>query len=142
MSSDPRARERAPRSDRLALVFVLAVWLALTLFACAYLARVTRPIPFADDLEYATLLSGQEHVSWRLVWAQANEHRLPLARGILFGLVRAGADLRAGCYAQIALQALLALGLVLLARALRGRTSVCDAFFPLLLVHIGDPENL
>lgn len=141
-----RARDDVARvalvADRRALLAVLCVWLGLLVAASVHLARVTRPIPMVDDLEYAALVAGIEHPSLELAWAQANEHRLPLPRAILFGLLALGAELRAGSYAQLALRALLALGLVVLARRLRGSTSVLDAFFPLLLVHIGDPESL
>ena len=51
-------------------------------------------------------------------------------------------DLRAGCLVSLIGISLVAAGLMQLARRVRGRASLADAVFPLLLMHVGQGENL
>src|SRR5262249_55502982 len=76
------------------------------------------------------------------LWELHNEHRFPLPRLIYVGLFRATGDLRAGCLVSLFGISLTAAGLMHLARRVRGRASLTDAVFPLLLIHVGQGENL
>ena len=67
---------------------------------------------------------------------------MPLARLSYLVLVRATHDFRVGMVCNILLLGLIAAALVLVARRVRGRTSVVDAFFPLVLLNLGNWENM
>src|SRR5262245_1931919 len=111
------------------LVAVLATWLALTLWAAHFVATYTSPIPFMDDLELVTGLGPHARSDLDFWWAPANEHRILLPRAIYMGLLALTHDFRCGMWFQAIAQSLLALGLILAARRLRGRSSLVDAFF-------------
>ncbi|HEY2895949.1 MAG TPA: hypothetical protein VGJ12_02345, partial [Gemmatimonadaceae bacterium] len=133
---------RAP-SARLAPAFVWAVWALMTLVALACIVRYGRNIPLAEDWLMVPPMTGHEpHLaSW--LWAQNNEHRLPLPRLILLGVLSATHDFRAGMVLNVLSLAALAAAMILTARWLRnGVTRASDAFFPLALLHLGDWENL
>ncbi|HEX3151999.1 MAG TPA: hypothetical protein VHR66_28255, partial [Gemmataceae bacterium] len=76
------------------------------------------------------------------LWELHNEHRFPLPRLIYLGLFRLTGDLRTGCYVSLLGISLVAAGLMRLARRIRGQASLADAVFPLLLMHVGQDENL
>ncbi|MBK5186778.1 MAG: sugar transferase [Gemmatimonadaceae bacterium] len=115
----------------------------MTLIALACIARYGRNIPLAEDWLMVPPMTGHEPrlASW--LWAQNNEHRLPLPRLILLGVLMATHDFRAGMVLNVLSLAALAAAMMLAARHLRGGvTRASDAFFPLALLHLGDWENL
>lgn len=138
-SSHRGAAERP--TGRLALAFVLVVWIAMTVAANVYVARYASPIPFMDDMELVDALLPDARVGWDYLWSQANEHRILLPRVVYLAGLRLTHDFQFGMYFQVWAQAALALGLALYAGRLRGRASFADAFFPLLLLHWGNAEN-
>ena len=89
-------------------------------------------------------LVGQEPNLPEWLWAQNNEHRLPLQKAVYLALLKiSGGDFRVGMFADTLMLAGLCLAMILTARRLRGgRTRPADAFFPLVLLHIGHMENL
>lgn len=95
----------------------------------------------ADDLALAEPMA-EGGMSLEALWKPLNEHRIPLARAILFGLLQATRDLRAGMFFQVAMLALAALLLIVAARRVRGTTSYADAVFPLLLLPLSNSFNL
>lgn len=123
-------------------IFVAAVWVAMTVSAVVYLARYAPSCPFQDDLETVASLVHRGQSTWEWLWALHNDHRLPVPLLIYAGLMRVTGDCRSGMYFQVAVLALVSLALILVARAVRGRTSFTDAFFPLLLQHLGNCGNL
>ncbi|MCE9594037.1 MAG: hypothetical protein K8S98_07585 [Planctomycetes bacterium] len=130
-------------SSRFATVVVLLVTLAAWASCHIYVATYASRMPFQDDLEFVPALqpSSTEPSTFAWWWAQANEHRIPLPRLIYVGLLKTTHDFRSGMHFQVVAQALLALGLVLFVRKLRGSTSFADALFPLLLLQWGNGEN-
>jgi hypothetical protein len=144
----PVMRAAAPstsrvRSSRLALAFVWGTWTIMALIALACIVRYGRNIPLAEDWLMVPPMTGHEpHLaSW--LWAQNNEHRLPLPRLILLGVLATTHDFRAGMVLNVLSLAALAAAMILTARYLRnGVTRASDAFFPLALLHLGDWENL
>ena len=132
------------RSDRGAKVFVWSVWGVMLLITLISLARYGRNIPLAEDWYFVSPLTGNEPhlVSW--LWSQNNEHRIPLPRLILLGLIKlANSDFRSGMVLNIVALGGLSLTMIRVAGSLRqGRTSWADAFFPLALLHLGNWENL
>jgi hypothetical protein len=96
-----------------------------------------------DEWALIPALAGAETIDPAWLWAPHNEHRLPLPRLILLGLLRlAAGDFRAGMVANVLLLGGLSLALILAARRVRGRSAWSDAFFPLALLHWGHVENL
>jgi len=139
------ARNSVPRSKSLrsAFVFVWATWAIMVLIALACIARYGRNIPLAEDWLMVPPMTGHEPnlASW--LWAQNNEHRSPLSRLVLLGVLALTHDFRAGMALNVATLSALAAGMILTARYLRnGETRASDAFFPIALLHLGDWENL
>jgi hypothetical protein len=131
------------RSMNLAAIVVWATLAVMTLVALACIVRYGRNIPLAEDWLLVPPMTGHEPnlASW--LWAQNNEHRLPLPRLILLGLLEVTHDFRAGMVLNVLSLAALSAAMILTVRHLRGGiTRVSDAFFPLALLHLGDWENL
>jgi hypothetical protein len=99
-------------------------------------------VPFWDDWEMVPALSGRVPVTFAFLWEQHSEHRILLPKLIYLGLARLTHGLCAGMYLNGGALAVLAAGLILAMRRLRGRTMFVDAFFPLALLHWGHWENL
>ncbi len=131
-------------SDRITSGIVWGVWLALTASLVWGMARWSSPIPLAEDWLMVAPLTGHEPDLAQWLWAQVNEHRVPVPRGVLLGLLRAThGDFRAGGFFSIAVLAAMAATAILTVRGWRGgRTEVADAFFPMLLLHFGHASNL
>jgi hypothetical protein len=138
----PPASRTPRRSDRWSAPVVWATTVGLAVVGVVHIAVYGRNVPLAEDWHLVRPLTGAEPSFWGWVWAQNNEHRLPVARLIHLGLLEVFHDFRAGAVFDTLLMAAVAAVLVLVARRLRGRTSVVDAAFPLLLLHPGNWENL
>lgn len=116
------------------------LWAAMTLAALGFVLVFDSNAPYADEWEFVPALLGKEPLtSW--LWAQHNEHRLPLSRAIFYALFQLTHDFRSGAFLQVAMLSALALGLMRLAAHLRGRSNWVDAFFPVTLLHVGHWEN-
>jgi hypothetical protein len=77
------------------------------------------------------------------LWSQNSEHRLPLPRLLNLAFLRATGDFRSTMVFNVLALAAVAATMILAARALRhGETRPSDAFFPLLLLHLGNWDNL
>jgi hypothetical protein len=121
------------------VLFVL--WLLLFVAGLIYICRYAMTNPYVDEWAFVPVLFGEKPVgSW--LWELHNEHRFPLPRLIYIGLFRATGDLRTGCLVSLIGISLTAAGLMHLARRVRGRASLTDAVFPLLLMHVCQGENL
>lgn len=127
--------------DRSVRFVLFVIWLTLFATGLVYVCRYALTNPYVDEWAFVPVLFGEKPVgSW--LWELHNEHRFPLPRLIYVGLFRATGDLRAGCLMSLIGISLTAAGLMHLARRVRGRTSLTDAAFPLLLMHVGQGENL
>lgn len=125
-----------------AVLFVGAVWLLMTLAALVTVARYASDVPFADDWAFTVpAVTGERplRLNWATVdwlWERYPEVPVPLPKLLLAVLCK-----RSGFHAVIFLSgvilSVLALALILLARSLRGFTSYADAFFPVALLHSG-----
>ena len=127
------------QNDRTARLIVWTVWAGmLALLLWSYIP-ISSPIPLAEDWYTVPLITGQQVPLGAWLWEQNNEHRMPVARLLLLGALKAsGGDYRAGGLLNLALLAGGAAGLILFVRHLRGgRTDVGDAFLPLTLLHFG-----
>jgi hypothetical protein len=133
----------APTSagDRRVRVILFVLWLALFAAGLVFVGRYALTNPFVDEWAFVPVLLGEKPVGpW--LWELHNEHRFPLPRLVYIGLFRLTGDLRAGCLVSLIGISLTAAGLMRLARRIRGRASLADAVFPLVLMHVGQGENL
>jgi hypothetical protein len=138
--------ERQIQPDRWAKALVWSMWLILISVALIFLFEFTRNVPHNEDWFLVRPLTGNEPSLFQWLWAQNSnsEHRVPFARLIFLALLKAtDGDFRAGMFFNIFSLGALSFAMIRVARHLRGgRTSVADAFFPLVLLHLGHSENL
>jgi hypothetical protein len=129
------------QSDLRTRVVLFAVWLIMLIAGLVFVERYALVNPYVDEWAFVPVLFGDQPAGpW--LWELHNEHRFPLPRLIYLGLFRMTGDLRTGCLVSLLGISLLAAGLMRLARAVRGRSHLADATFPLLLMHTGQGENL
>jgi hypothetical protein len=84
-------------------------------------------------------LTGHEPYLLKWLWAPINEHRIPLQKAVYLILLKgSGGDVRAGMVVNAVILGGLALALIMTARRLRGQTRLADAFFPIVLLHLGN----
>lgn len=130
-------------SHRLATVVVWLVWAGMTAAALAYVGLYGSAEPYMDDWDIVPVLTGHEQLSPAWLWAQHNEHRLPLPRLLLLGLLRVSDyDFRAGMVFNVLALSALAAALVRVAARLRGRTAWTDLCLPVLFLNWGHSDNL
>jgi len=116
------------------------IWALMTLSALGFVMHFGRNAPWADEWETLPgLLNRTSLLSW--LWVQHNEHRLPLPRLIFWILFHITHDFRSGMVLQVLLLSATAFGFLQLARRIRGRSNLADAFFPIVLLHWGHVEN-
>jgi hypothetical protein len=119
---------------------LLLVWAAMTVAGLGFVLHFGHNLPRMDEWEFVPVLTGHEPAGpW--LWAQHNEHRLPLPRAVYLGLFRLTGDFRAGMVLSIVLLSALALGLMRHLAALRGRAAWSDVFIPVGLLNWGHVEN-
>ncbi len=122
--------------------FVWAVWAVMLGSVLAAIALDGRNIPFEEDWLMVAAMTGHEPDVPGWLWSQNSEHRLPLPRLVNLLLLRATGDFRAAMVFDTLTLGAVAAGMILAARGLRGRASATDAFFPLVLLHLGHWDNL
>jgi len=124
-------------------LFVWTVALGAAIAALVFAVRHAPVLPFVDEWFYIPLLAGREPLSPGWLWAQHNEHRIPLAKLVWLGLERiSGVDARWGAAANVLLLAAASVVLILALRRSRGQTAWTDAFVPLLFLHWDHWENM
>lgn len=117
---------------------VWAVWAVMTALLAALFAMDATNVPLAEDWLIVPAFTGNETDFGGWLWSQNNEHRVPWPRLVMLAILYVtGGSFQAIGWFNLALQATVAAGLIVLARKLRGRADVADAFFPLLLLHWG-----
>jgi hypothetical protein len=131
-------------SDGWALTAVLALWAGMVSLVVRCIAAYGRNVPLAEDWDMVPALTGQEPNLLEWLWAQNNEHRLPLQKAVYLVLLKvSGGDFRIGMIANTLMLGGLSLAMILTARRLRGgQTRLADAFFPLAFLHLGHWENM
>jgi hypothetical protein len=131
----------APAATSRTRRILLALWAAPTVLAVAFVFSLGSNCPNADEWEFVPALLNKEPLGpW--LWAQHNEHRLPLPRLVYWMLFQFTHDFRAGSLLQIAILSATSLAMMSLAARLRGAPHWADAFFPVSLLHVGHWENL
>jgi hypothetical protein len=111
------------------LAFVMAIALVVLVFHYGH------NVPFYDDWMIVAALTGHQPITLQWLWAQHNDHRMPLTNLLLLGLFRiSGGDFRAGMFFNAAALILMTVLMLGAAFRLRGKAAVTDAFIPLLLL--------
>jgi hypothetical protein len=119
-------------------VFVLVVWLFMSVVAARHIMRYGRNIPIGDDYTLIPYWTGEKPVTLSYLWEQHNEHRVPFYKIILVSLGRlTKADVRAGMWLNFTLLSATALIGTLQLGRIRGQSNWTDAIIPLLLLHLG-----
>src|SRR6185369_10049392 len=136
------ASSRSVRQVKLSSVLVWGTLAALLGVALSNIPRHGRNIPLAEDWTVVPALTGHQPDFWGWLWSQNNEHRLPLPRLVHLGLLEVTHDFRVGMVFNVLALGLVAAVFVLAARRIRGRTSLADAFFPVVLLHLGNGANM
>jgi hypothetical protein len=118
---------------------VFAAWGVWAVMLAANLAVVyqysPRQMPMSDELQE---LGGGAELTWRWLWEQHAEHRIPLSKLIWLGTLKiSNYDFRVGNLAEVIAVGLVAMTLMLAVRRIRGSTRWTDAFFPLVLLNFG-----
>ncbi|MCD4726153.1 MAG: hypothetical protein K8R46_00685 [Pirellulales bacterium] len=139
----PLFLRRATVSDHREAYVAWGVWALLTAAGLWFVAVYGFTMPYGDEWVWLPVTAGQQPASLSWLWSTHNEHRMVVPRLIYLGLgLSSGFDFRAGAFYNIIALSGLSLAMMVGARAVRGRTSVYDAFFPLLLLHWAQCENI
>jgi hypothetical protein len=142
LTSEPRSLIIPRVRQTVAPVVVWGTWAIMLVAGLAYVARYGSNVPSWDGWDMVPTIIGVQPVTASWLWSQHNEHRVPIPRLVMLGLYRlAGFDLRVAQSFNVLVTAALALGFILVARKRRGWTSPWDAFFPLLLLNLGQGLN-
>lgn len=134
---------RPRRLQALAAALVAAAFLLMLTLTLAFVAKNALNLPFYDEWSNVPVIAGEAPLTWHWLWMPHNEHRILLPR-LLYLAVAALShdDFRAGCYVNVALLAAASLALLYAIRQARGRWSLTDAFFPLILLTPAHFEDL
>lgn len=120
-----------------------AVWAAMSLACLWFVWSHALVVPFADEWHWVSVAGGAVPITPQWLCSQHNEHRPLLPRLAYLGLARlTNYDFRAGGMLNAAMLSALAAVMMFSARAIRGRGSLCDAFYPLVLLHWAQFTNL
>jgi hypothetical protein len=115
----------------------------MLLAALSFVQRYGINLPVSDDWPYVPYVTGEQPVTAQLLWEQHNEHRIPVPKVLYLALSRlTHCDYRAGMVLNVAALGALAFSMIRVASRLRGSMSYTDAFFPLVLLQLGQLENL
>jgi hypothetical protein len=133
---DPRS------SGRGAFAFVWTLWAVLLAAHFGFVATLAVNVPVWDDWEIVPTLTHNRPLTAQWLWAQHNEHRLPVPRLTLLALGWATeGDARAGMFLSVALLGALAAIFMRTAAQMRGRSAYADGFFPVALLHWAHSGN-
>ena len=120
------------------MVFVVGLWLSVSVTTGLLVTRYGRNHPYADDWAMVPGLTEAKPLSLSWLWAQHNEHRIPLPKLVYHVVTKlSNYDFRAGMLFNFVALAL-SLGCILTARKVRGECVYTDAFFPLALLQWGN----
>jgi hypothetical protein len=133
----------ALRADAGPVLFVGCVWLVQSLLLLGFVLAHGVNIPWMDEWEMIPALTGEQAITLKWLWSQHNEHRIVISRLVYLAVTKLGGyDFRAGMIFNLLVLSATAAAVCLAARHIRGRALYSDAFFPLVLLHWGQVENL
>jgi hypothetical protein len=130
-----------PILDVLSSVVVWGTWAGMLIASLALVARYGSNHPWADDWFILPRLLGREPIAWSWLWEQGNGHRIPLPKLIHVALFRMTSDFRASMYFNVLVLGSVACAMIWEARRLRGRMSITDLFFPLVILTFAQSQT-
>jgi hypothetical protein len=137
----PRPDDKDPGEPG-ASAFVWGAWALMAAMAVGYVVRFGADLPVWDDFDVVAVVTGERPVTTEWLWSQHNEHRVPLPRLVLLGLMRAtGNDFRSGMVFSVVGLAALA-GAAVFAAGRRRGSRTFDVLFPLALLNLSHHANL
>jgi hypothetical protein len=108
-----------------------------------YVWFVNDDFPIVDDWQLVPVYTGTVPVTPSWLWAQYNEHRMPLPLALLvLGGSATGHDYRTGMLLNALTLSALAALMIFTARRMRGGLRLTDALFPAVLLHWGQSQTL
>ena len=111
-------------------LFPWFVWALLVFGDFTFVATYGNNLPFQDEWTIVPVITGNQDVTWSWIWAQHNEHRLPLAKVAQVAIHHwSGMNFRAGMYVNVILLALAAAALMMASRQARSGGSGTDAIW-------------
>ncbi len=122
------------------MIFSCIVWAAMLVAALWYSALYGFNVPYYDEWGFVDQLTG-ENITLEWLWSAYGDHRLPLAKLIWLFWIKTTNSFRVGTYVNIVVLGFLAMAMIWAARRLRGKASYTDAFFPLVMLHLGQGVN-
>src|SRR5262245_30119275 len=129
-------------APRAASLLPWIAWAAAVVLDVSYVLAYGPDLPYEDESGQLWQLVGEERVTLAWLFAPVSEHRIPLSRLAWLGILRtADYDFRAGMLLNVVLLAGLAAVLIRGIQRARG-ASVADAFVPVLVLSLGQHENL
>jgi hypothetical protein len=129
-------------ADRQVSLVVWAAWGLMLAQAYFFILHYGSPVPYMDEWAIVPTLSGNRPLTLDWLWAQHNEHRIPIARLLLLGIYHVtDFNLRAAMLFSATALGALAFCMIQTAKQVRGGPSYADAFFPLALLNGGHAFN-
>jgi hypothetical protein len=112
----------------------------MLLQALGFVWTYSSPVAFWDDWMDVAVWTGAEPITREWLWQPVGEHRIPLQRLVIRFLVYLTGDLRSVLYFSVVALGGLAFAMIWASKTYRVRISFLDAFFPLVLLHLGHYE--
>jgi len=121
--------------------FVLGVWLVLTVVALGFVTRYGNRTPRWEDWFLVPAVTGAQRVDLSWLWENVQGHRVPILKLVLIACYSIfGFNSKPILYLNVLLFSALSLGLLWAIRKVRGRWHFGDAFFPIVLLNLGQAE--
>jgi hypothetical protein len=124
-------------------LFVWGTWLLMFVLALKFVSQYGSNVFVADEwVTYTAYLTGDEPHLLRWLWAPVLDHRHPMPKLVFLGLFKTTHDERTAMFLMVVVLGILAVTMIQATRKIRGWTSYADAFFPVLLLHVGHAETI
>lgn len=124
-------------------MFFYSILACMTLALSYWTVNYVGQVPYYDDWAYVPVLCDREPLTASWLWKDANNHRFPVSRLIMWACFHVTQGrYRLDLLFDVSLLSVSSILLGNASRRLRGRWAYTDAFFPLLLLHWANAENL
>ncbi len=121
--------------------FVVGVWLLLTMVALGFVTFYGNRTPRWEDWFLVPAITGAQRVDLAWLWENVQGHRIPILKLVLLACYSLfGFNSKPILYLNVLLFSALSLGLLWAIREVRGRWCYGDAFFPIVLLNLGQTE--
>lgn len=122
------------------------VWMALAAMSVSWTLMVWLfgvNWPILDELGYLSYTVGEKPITWAMLWADHNGHRLVLTKLVYLGLMKIS-DVQPAfvMYVDVALLTLMATALLMTLRRARGKLVLTDVAIPLSLLAFSQYEDV